>query len=115
MSSGSGRITIRNRKFLRKYIPVHQPYKRRSILDDLKYLPPSNPSNQLPPTPTTSTDVPIHPNVSPPSNLPEASTSPSVDEHLPTASPIPPCSPGPQQEPSTTNPAIISPHFRVPP
>ena len=82
---------------------MHQPNRRRSILDDLKYLPASNPSDQSPPTPTTSTDAPIHPNVSPPSNLPEASTSPSVDEHLPTTSPILPCSPGPQQEPSTMN------------
>ncbi len=32
---GSGRITLRNRKFLRKYMPVNAPTERRSILDDL--------------------------------------------------------------------------------
>jgi hypothetical protein len=32
---GSGRITLRNRKFLRKYMPVNAPAERRSILDDL--------------------------------------------------------------------------------
>jgi len=48
---GSGRITIRNRRFLRKYTPVFQP-DRRSILDDLKYLP-TNPVDQPSPTLTT--------------------------------------------------------------
>ena len=100
---GSSRITVRNRKFLLKYIPVHQPDWRRSILDDLKYLPTSDTSDQSSPTPTTSTDVPIHPNASPPNNLPEASTFPSIDEHLPTASPVPPCSPGLSQELPMTN------------
>ncbi|XP_046558352.1 uncharacterized protein LOC124267481 [Haliotis rubra] len=32
---GSGRVTLRNRKFLRKYIPAFQPLSRRSIADDL--------------------------------------------------------------------------------
>ena len=32
---GSGRLTLRNRKFLRKYIPVHHPEPRRSIIDDM--------------------------------------------------------------------------------
>ena len=43
---GSGRITIRNRKFLWKYTPIHQPDRRRCILDNLKYLPSSNYSDQ---------------------------------------------------------------------
>ena len=38
---GSGRISIRNRKFLRKYNPVHHWEPKRSILDDLKYLKPN--------------------------------------------------------------------------
>ena len=42
----SGRITIRNCKFLRKYTPIHQPDRRRCILDDLKYVPSSNSSDQ---------------------------------------------------------------------
>ncbi|XP_033118972.1 uncharacterized protein K02A2.6-like [Anneissia japonica] len=36
---GSGRITLRNRHFLRKYIPVYQPERRRMITDDLRFLP----------------------------------------------------------------------------
>jgi len=38
---GSGRQTLRNRKFLRKYIPVYQPARRTSILPDIAHLPPS--------------------------------------------------------------------------
>jgi len=107
---GSGRITIRNRKFLRKYTPVHQSDRRRSILDDLKYLPTSNSSDQPLPTPTTVTDVPIIPNVPPPSNSSKESTPPSlVDPNLPTVSTIPPCSSGSPSGPSMTNPTITSP------
>jgi len=36
---GSGRQSLRNRRFLRKFIPVQQPAKRRSILQDLQQLP----------------------------------------------------------------------------
>ena len=32
---GSGRLTLRNRKFLRKYVPVFHPEPRRSIVDDM--------------------------------------------------------------------------------
>ena len=52
---GSGRITLRNRKFLRKYTPVCQPAAKRSILDDMACLPPtpqlegSPGQNQAPP------------------------------------------------------------------
>ena len=52
---GSGRITLRNRKFLRKYTPVCQPAEKRSILDDMACLPPtpqlegSPRQNQAPP------------------------------------------------------------------
>jgi len=66
---GSGRNTIRNRRFLRKYTPVCKPDRRKSILDDLKYLPTSPPVDQPSPTPTTPTEskptpiieAPIHP------------------------------------------------------
>ena len=54
---GSGRSTIRNRKFLRKYTPVYQADRKRSILDDLKYLPPIYPSDQPLSTPTLSDDT----------------------------------------------------------
>ena len=36
---GSGRLTLRNRKFLRSYTPVHIKPPRRSIVEDLGYLP----------------------------------------------------------------------------
>ncbi|XP_048583325.1 uncharacterized protein K02A2.6-like [Nematostella vectensis] len=35
---GSGRITLRNRKFLRKYIPVQAPQPPRILNDDLKFI-----------------------------------------------------------------------------
>ena len=100
---GSGRITIRNRKFLRKYTPACQPDRQRTILDDLRYLPL---------TPTTPTDVPILPDASShsPSNLPVTPTSPtSITPRSPPAPTTPPCLPGLPQEPSTTEPTTISP------
>jgi len=45
---GSGRSTIRSRKFLRKDTLVYQSDRKRSILDDMKHLPPTYPSDQPP-------------------------------------------------------------------
>ena len=105
---GSGRVTIRNHKFLRKYTPVRQPDRCICILYDLKYLPVSNPSDHSF-TLTILADVPIQPNVPLSSDLPEAFVPPSsVDQHLPTAQPIPPCSPGSSSEPSTTTTPTIT-------
>ena len=79
---GSGRVTLRNRKFLRKYSPVKRP-PRRSILEDLRYLPstskhdlrdntvvptdrnareetPTPPSSPIPTNPSTSPIAPSH-------------------------------------------------------
>ena len=54
---GSSRITLRNGKFLRKFTPVHQlDERKRSVLDDLKYLPTVDSSDQSPSTPTTPID-----------------------------------------------------------
>ena len=73
---GSGRVTLRNRKFLRKYLPVHTPIRRHLMADDLPpphqhiknaepfdAAPPSsgtpNPEVSPPAAPTTSTpDIP---------------------------------------------------------
>ena len=44
---GSGRQTLRNRKFLRKYISVYQLTKRRSILEDIAHLPPASPCEDM--------------------------------------------------------------------
>lgn len=53
---GSGRLSIRNRKFLRKYIPVQERLPRRTIDDDLRYIPrlpsPCNPVTPLLPAST---------------------------------------------------------------
>lgn len=88
---GSGRQIIRNRKFLRKYIPVYQPAKRRSILEDFANLPPPSPSDDtttspkphsnLPPTtplPDDTTTPPQSPTISPPTPLhtPKKNTKP---------------------------------------
>ena len=41
---GSGRVTLRNRKFLRKYNPIFQHDPRHNIFEDLKFLPQASPS-----------------------------------------------------------------------
>ena len=77
---GSGRITTRNRKFLRKYIPIQRQTPRYTISEDLQLTTRSRPTTQskLPPQPQTkeTTTQPI-PNSSktwvepdPPSNTP---------------------------------------------
>ena len=109
---GSGRITIRNRRFLRKYIPACQPNRKRTILDDLRFLPTSNPSDQSQLTPTPPTDVPIHPDApsDSPSKLLVTPATTSIIPRSPTAPITPPCPPGPSQEPSTANPTVTSPY-----
>ena len=49
---GSGRVTLRNRRFLRKYVPVQPQPARRTITDDFRYLP--TPRSQPRETPTQS-------------------------------------------------------------
>ena len=109
---GSGRITIRNRRFLRKYIPACQPNRKRTILDDLRFLPTSNPSDQSQLTPTPPTDVPIHPDAPSDSSskLLVTPATTSIIPRSPTAPITPPCPPGPSQEPSTANPTVTSPY-----
>ena len=102
----SGRITIRNRKFLRKFTPVYQPERRRSIFDDLKLLPTGTSSehDQSLATPAKLVD--------PPSTPAQVSTlPPSVNQHPPTASP---CSPGPPSQPPTMTPTVVSPPLASP-
>ena len=55
---GSNRVTLRNRKFLRKFIPVYEPKTRLTIHDDLRDLPVKS-STTLTPTnaPELSTTV----------------------------------------------------------
>ena len=106
---GSGRIATRNRKFLRKYTPVHQDDRHRCILDDLTYLPTGNSPGQSS-APTTPTDVSLQPSVPLLSASPKAPSSPPpVDSPLLTAQPVPPNSPRPSFKPSTSTPATTSP------
>ena len=52
---GSGRITIRNRKFLRKYSPVAPPPTRRTIMEDIRHqTPPLESMPMLPPPQDTT-------------------------------------------------------------
>ena len=78
---GSGRQTLRNRKFLRKYTPAYQPPERRSILDDLGQ--PPQPSDAIipPPNPTLASPPIIHP---PRTDVadPDTGSNPPPDPHL---------------------------------
>ncbi len=63
---GSGRVTLRNRKYLRKYIAVQAPHPRHTILQDLKLqvsLRPSHKDSSLLPVPAptnqTQLDSPL--------------------------------------------------------
>jgi len=92
---------------------VGQLDRRRSILDNLKYLPTSPSIDQSPPTPTTLTEneptptmeVPAHPDGSPTGNSPGSLTPPPpVGEHQPIA----PITPLGSSKPSPQPPAVDS-------
>ena len=102
---GSGRATLRNRKFLRKYIPVHLPIPRRTIHEDLRcvpqpsstsldtqlYQPIESPQCQLPlPVPDTSTEStqPLPTQTSVPDS-PSQTPSPASQTASPAESPEP--------------------------
>ena len=57
---GSGRLSPRNRKFLRKYVPVYEPPSRRTIQDDMVLIapPPPTETHVTIPHPTWATDPP---------------------------------------------------------
>ena len=113
---GSGRATLRNRKFLRKYIPVKTQPSRRSILDDLRALP----------TTTTNEDIPAPPDMPPLSTttpqkaISEGSGEPTAP-HTATGqaeptSVSPPTTPTPQPAPPTTpRPVEQDPELATPP
>ena len=105
---GSGRISIRNRKFLRKYNPVHEREPKRSILDDLKYLKPNyEPEEHTTPPPTNRpTQIlehtpPIAPVEQPrPTQIPEITRPTTPIDHPATN----PTTTQDQQQPSTQPP-----------
>ena len=57
---GSGRMTVRNRKFLRKFVSVHLLPLRLSITDDLRYRKTSADTEKPITTPPPSKIVPHH-------------------------------------------------------
>lgn len=102
---GSGRQTLRNRKFLRKYIPVYQPSQRRSILEDIAHLPPHSLPETPPPKIHPSTQ-PITPNVPTPTpNEPHsrANTDNALTPTISTPHPVTQANHG--QNPSTDTPS----------
>lgn len=100
---GSGRVTLRNRKFLRKYMPVNPPPKQHTIDDDLRYH--FKGGNPIPPTPNSG--MPIAPAISPPTCT--DSKLQDIKEHAP--APPSQCSP-----PVCITPAeqVKSPHVTQP-
>ena len=95
---GSGRVTVRNRKFLRQYIPVHSPPPRRTIMDDLPYAarPPRKNITKSPPPPKPvigdgHPDDPNSCNPTPDKEQPDTDTGvPSPTTIQPAVSPPPP-------------------------
>ena len=99
---GSGRQTLRNRKFLRKFIPMYKPAKRRSILDNIAHLPPGPPPDDatMPPKSPNPPPTPLHrPIEDSPSTTSPTRTDPGV------STPLPPILQTPDS-PATPTPAI---------
>ena len=87
---GSGRATMRNRKFLRKFIPVIQNEERRHLLDDFRFVNPS---------PPLTTSQRINTPMQPESTLP---TAPSVTtNHQEPSTPLVPGNTGGNQTESS--------------
>ena len=99
-TDGSGRQTLRNRKFLRKYIPMYQPAKRRSILEDIAHLPPTPPSDDATTSPKLLTDPPPH-TPRKDTTSPTTPTRTDTEVHIP-----PPQTSHPPDSPITPPPAI---------
>ena len=100
---GSGRQTLRNRKFLRKFVPMYQPPNRRSILEDIAHLPPTSPDDTATsPEPPTS-----HPPTTPPKSpqCGKETTSPATPVMTDMGISTPPPSPlHPSNPPNTPSP-----------
>lgn len=101
---GSGRTTLRNRKFLRKYEPVQKRHPPTTISQDLqrllqsRYRPTPTITLHVPPTDTPIVQPGSTPNT-PPHEEPAPSQDPNVHQDTP-ASPPPPSTIAPQQPPS---------------
>ena len=102
---GSGRMTLRNRKFLRKYTPARPPPTRRSILDDLIANPTlirSSPEPDCTPPPSQKKKTPDG-NREPPA-------SPTITDQVePAPAVLPPVTPVRQTPPPPTAPPTPQP------
>ena len=96
---GSGRQTLRNRKFLRKFVPMYQPPKRRSILEDITCLPPSRSPDR-----DDTTTLPSPPIQNPTPIPPEDQTSQATPTSSDIGAATPPYTPLPDT--SNTQPAV---------
>ncbi len=98
---GSGRQTLRNRKFVRKITPVHPPAVHRSILDDLPF------TSHHPLNPLFHHQTQLHlgqlakPADPTPPGTPADPTPPNEPPSLPATEPPPPLSPIPPAAPLT--------------
>ena len=108
---GSGRQSLRNRKFLRRYTPIHTPTVRRSILVDSALIPrspllrPADPPGIHSPLPFPTT--PITPQTDHTPTL-DNWTSPDAPQHpMPPARTTPLLPPMPPQPPTSTEAPTI--------
>lgn len=93
---GSGRVTLRNRRFLRRYVPVQTPLPRLSIAHDLDLRPHSPPVT----TPSSLNTAARQPNADPGQLV--STTSPKIPIIRTAASP-PVCA---QRDPGLTQPGL---------
>ena len=133
---GSGRITLCNRKFLRRYVPVQAPQPRSTIHDDFRQIPklPVKPAASptlwpttcTPTTPASNQPTPKPPSQGPTSTVPTAAApahpSSSYPESAVSTAPCPIPEPPPPEavvEPQQTitnpPPTPVSPSASTPP
>ena len=97
---GSGRMTTRNRKFLKKYIPVQTRPPRHTINDDLRHLNLLTPKPGKPPSPNPPlAELPPPPPSGKPLSCPDL-TSPSQEGCAPPPPPTHTTPPHPTATPS---------------
>lgn len=105
---GSGRVTLRNRKFLRKYIPVHSAPPKTTVADDLIRWTLRTSHSSSPRAPPDRTDQPAGPQLSEPSGPTAASPTPATAVnsplHPPTSHMIPPVANTPPRRQAVPSP-----------
>jgi hypothetical protein len=84
---GSGRVTLRNRKFLRKYVPVQPQLARHTVADDFRYLP--NPPLRPRPQPREAPTLSASPSPAMAHAEPTPGTTPYRPQPTPVARPAP--------------------------